>query len=59
MLAARMQTLALDDALRERLSARARISVEQWRPAVFASNLMELADCVLDPDEVVSRAEHE
>ncbi|MBN3753316.1 glycosyltransferase family 4 protein [Paraburkholderia sp. Tr-20389] len=59
MLAARMRTLALDDALRERLSARARLTVEQWKPSVFASNLMELADCVLDPDEVVSRAEHE
>ncbi|MEP9324780.1 glycosyltransferase family 4 protein [Paraburkholderia phymatum] len=59
MLAARMRTLALDDALRERLSARARLTVEQWKPSMFASNLMELADCVLDPDELVSRAEHE
>lgn len=59
ILAARMRTLALDDALRERLSARARLTVEQWKPSVFASNLMELADCVLDPGEVVSRAEHE
>jgi glycosyltransferase involved in cell wall biosynthesis len=59
MLAARMRTLALDDVLRERLSARARLSVEQWKPATFASNLMELADCVLDSDQVVSRAEHE
>lgn len=59
MLAARMRTLALDDVLRERLSARARLSVEQWKPSTFASNLMELADCVLDSDQVVSRAEHE
>jgi glycosyltransferase involved in cell wall biosynthesis len=59
LLAARMRTLALDDALRERLSARARLTVEQWKPSVFASNLMELADCVLDADQVVSRAEHE
>lgn len=59
MLAARMRTLALDDVLRERLSARARLSVEQWKPSTFASNLMELADCVLDSDQVISRAEHE
>jgi glycosyltransferase involved in cell wall biosynthesis len=59
MLAARMRTLALDDALRDRLSARARLAVEQWKPSVFASNLMELADCVLDGDPVISRAEHE
>jgi len=59
VLAARMRTLALDDALREKLSARARLTVEQWKPSVFASNLMELADCVLDADQVVSRAEHE
>ncbi len=59
MLAARMRSLALDDALRERLSARARMTVEQWKPAVFASNLMELADCVLEGDQLVSRAEHE
>lgn len=59
MLAARMRTLALDDALRERLSARARLAVEQWKPSVFASNLMELADCVLDADPVITRAEHE
>jgi hypothetical protein len=49
----------LDDVLRERLSARARLSVEQWKPSTFASNLMELADCVLDSDQVISRAEHE
>ncbi len=59
MLASRMRTLALDDMLRERLSARARLAVEQWKPTVFASNLMELADSVLDSDQVVSPAEHE
>jgi len=59
MLAARMRALALDDGLRERLSARARLTVEQWKPSTFASNLMELADCVLDSDQVISRAEHE
>jgi glycosyltransferase involved in cell wall biosynthesis len=59
LLAARMRLLALDDALRERLSVRAKMSIEQWKPAVFASNLMELADCVLDPSQVVSRAGHD
>jgi glycosyltransferase involved in cell wall biosynthesis len=46
-LADRMQMLAANDTLRGTLSNRARQTVDKWSPAMFAANLMELADRTL------------
>lgn len=47
-LAERMRALVLHDAMRERLSKQARETVARWSPAFFASNLMDLADYIVN-----------
>jgi glycosyltransferase involved in cell wall biosynthesis len=46
-LADKMQMLASNDTLRGTLSNRARQTVDKWSPAMFAANLMDLADRTL------------